>query len=105
MINESLEGRAVGAIMGAKVIAETAISTLGGWRGGEKEEAIENLKVGKTPDINGTAACLLEHGGGEVKEWMLWFCNLLWELGDEGDAWIKAIIVLPYKENGNDCKS
>ena len=67
----------------------------------EVKKALQKLKGGKSPGVDGITAEMLKYGGEMVVKWMHLICTLAWEKGIVPDDWIKAIIVPIYKGKGD----
>ena len=100
LMNEKTKGQAVVTSMGMGA-GKGPWCVQGEVKKAEVRKAIERLKVGKAPGIDGITAEMLKYGGDEVVEWMLHICNLAWKQGVVPEEWMKAIIIPIYKGKGN----
>ena len=70
----------------------------------EVSEAVNEIKSGKAPSLNGFPVECLKKGGVAVMEWLVRLLNLSFDMGVVPMDWLGACIVLLYKGKGNKCK-
>ncbi|MCP5003018.1 MAG: hypothetical protein GY941_03575 [Planctomycetes bacterium] len=99
LMNERSEGQAVVTCWGMGA-GRGPWEVQGEIRKDEVKGAIERLKVGKAPGIDGMTAEMLKYGGEEMVEWMLLICGLAWSHGVVPGDWTRAVIVPLYKGKG-----
>ena len=73
----------------------------------EVERALDRMKTGKAPGLDGIAAECLKKGGTALTEWMVRLVNYSFESGEVPMDWMSACVVPLYKGKGDrhECSS
>ena len=72
----------------------------------EVEEAVRNLKLGKSPGVDNIPAELLKHGGAEVTKSLTKLCQKIFENKIWPKDWTQSLIIpLPKKGNTKQCQN
>ena len=70
----------------------------------EVGEAVNEMKSGKAPGLDGVPAECLKKGGIAVLEWLVRLLNLSFDMGVVPIDWRVACIVPLYKGKGDKCE-
>ena len=70
----------------------------------EVREAVNEMKLGKAPELDGFPVEYLKKGGMAVSEWLVRLLNASFDMGVVPKDWHGACIAPLYKEKSDKCE-